>query len=108
MAESDLSERRASQNQALFQDIGDGVRALHDEIDGVILIEEFICECGAPDCSDYVALTSDEYEGLREVPTRFAVHREHVDPAFDRVVATHERYAIVARRSAGDGADQRR
>jgi hypothetical protein len=107
MSDPDVSQRRATENHALFRDIDDGLRALSDEIDGVILIEEFICECHQPRCAYHIALTSEEYEAVREVPTRFAVCREHVDLAFDRVIEVHERYAIVERWAATEGARKR-
>jgi hypothetical protein len=98
-----LSTRRASQNQVLFRELNDGLRVLSEEIDGVIVIEDFVCECVESACSDHVALTFAEYEALREVPTttRFAVNQGHVHPAFDRIIEEHDGYTIVEKRVGG-------
>jgi hypothetical protein len=101
MKDGALSEKRASQNHALFREVGEGLRVLSDEIDGVIVIEDFVCECVESTCIDRVGLSFAEYEALREVPAHFAVRRGHVHPAFDRVVEEHDGYAIVEKGRAG-------
>jgi hypothetical protein len=72
MRDPDLRYRRAAHNHALFQEVTHGLRAVHDEIDGVIRIEHVFSECLGPNCRDHVVLTSDDYEVVREEPTRFA------------------------------------
>jgi len=101
MEDGALSRRRALQNHVLFRELGDGLRVLSDKVDGVIVIEDFVCECVQPACSDHVALTFAEYEALRKVPKRFAVQAEHVHPAYERVVEEHDGYTVVEKGRGG-------
>jgi hypothetical protein len=53
MRDPDLRNRRAAHDPALCRDVNHGLRALHDEFDGVIRIEHFISECLGPNCRDH-------------------------------------------------------
>jgi hypothetical protein len=56
---------------------------------------DFVCECGRQDCAEPIALTLQEYEAVRAVPTHFLVLRDHVIPEIERVVADHGSYVIA-------------
>jgi len=44
---------------------------------GIKLKLPFVCECGRPDCTAVVHVRVDEYEAVREAPTRFLVAAGH-------------------------------
>ena len=58
-------------------------------------IHTFRCECGDARCDRAIELTRPEYESVRAHATRFAIVLNHENPETDRVVAEHERYAVV-------------
>ena len=75
-------------------------RAVNEEIEGMQEAlggdgAEFLCECGRDECTARVAMTIDEYEQVRAVPTRFAVTPGHEWPGYERVVEANARYAVV-------------
>jgi len=55
----------------------------------------FVCECAAVGCTTRVEATLAEYQIARAQPTRFLVAPGHMDPDYERVVTTNERFAIV-------------
>ena len=56
---------------------------------------EYGCECANATCEQMVALTVDEYEEVRRVPTHFVVARGHVDSRVEFVVRETSRYQVV-------------
>ena len=49
----------------------------------------FRCECGLIACGMVLRMTADEYAECARAALHFAVHREHVHPETDRVVAAN-------------------
>jgi hypothetical protein len=56
---------------------------------------EFYCECHDPACGERVVVPLEEYEEVREKPTRFLHAPDHIARRYERVVASKGRYAIV-------------
>jgi len=63
-------EERLARNEATFRDANErvGAAARRLELDALV---PFICECGRPDCTTIVRLTSADYERICAVPTHF-------------------------------------
>jgi hypothetical protein len=97
MEVEDLSVTRAAQNQALFGEISDDLRALGEKVGGVVAIDEFVCECVDADCRDRIALTLEEYELVRALPARYAMRPGHVHES-DRVISQHDHYVVIEKR----------
>ena len=57
-----------------------------------------VCECGYDKCDSIIALTKDEYEGIRNDPRQFCVVQEHVIQDVEAIVKENDRFAIVAKR----------
>lgn len=57
----------------------------------------FLCECADPSCFEAVMLNIEEYERVREHPSRFVLVAGHEDPdsAHERIVEAENGYAIV-------------
>jgi hypothetical protein len=98
-ADRDNSVERAAENQALFREINERVRALNESFAGLLPMGDWVCECAQASCVERIEVAHDEYEALRNVPGRFAVapNDRHVFPALDRVVGRYETYWVVER-----------
>jgi len=57
----------------------------------------FLCECADPGCFEAVMLSMEEYEYVREHPSRFVLVAGHEDAeaAHERIIEAEEGYAIV-------------
>jgi hypothetical protein len=89
-----IREIRLTRNQALFRQVNERVEKAADayRADGPI---SFVCECSDTDCMRQIPLTREEYERVREVPTRFAIAPGHEIPDIERVVEQSSRYFMV-------------
>ena len=57
--------------------------------------DDYACECSDLSCTTVISLSRDEYESVRGHGSHFAIAINHENPMVDRVVAEHERYAVV-------------
>ena len=55
-----------------------------------------VCECGYDRCDEIIALTKDEYEGIRDDPRQFCFVQEHVIEDVETAVEEDDRFAILA------------
>jgi hypothetical protein len=56
---------------------------------------EFVCECADFECADRIPAPLDDYEGVREHPTRFLLKDGHEKPLVEKVVRRTDEYAVV-------------
>jgi hypothetical protein len=87
------SEQRVGEIESLFRNVNEQIAAAADRFD--VESAEFYCECHDPSCGERVVVPLDEYQEVREKPTRFLHAPDHVERRFERVVARRGRYAIV-------------
>ena len=84
--------------QVAFRNANERIQASADgfAIHGSI---PFICECPDRDCMDLVRLTFDQYDAIRQYPTRFfnVTGHEHssVDAGAERIVAVAGELTVV-------------
>jgi hypothetical protein len=84
--------------QVAFRNANEKIQATADgfAIHGSI---PFICECPDHDCMELVQLTFDEYDAIRQHPTRFFNITGHesssVETGAERIVAVVEELTIV-------------
>jgi hypothetical protein len=57
-----------------------------------------ICECGNPDCTRVIAISTPEYEALRSDARDFAVVKGHVILDVEEVVGETERFTVIRKR----------
>jgi hypothetical protein len=97
-------ERRAGRNQSLFREVNERVEEINQANDLWLTLAEWVCECAFDTCTERVELTPEQYEKVREEPTRFLVapSSEHVIPDVEEVVERHSRYWVVEK--AGEAA----
>jgi hypothetical protein len=91
---------RLAKNEALFRDVNERISEISQELaPGAAnpeLIDGLICECSDPECLERVGpLTSTEYEGVREDPTRFIIAAGHQAADVERVVERQPTYWVV-------------
>src|SRR5882762_1271769 len=90
----DERQRRIAANQSVFRDVNEAIER------GLWPGEErsasaFRCECARPDCNEMVALTPEEYEGVRANPRCFIVLPGHQASDVETVVEERGGYLIV-------------
>ena len=87
------SQVRAGRNESLFRKVNERIESVRGSTSSFV---EFICECSDDSCVLPVPMTLTEYEGVRAVPTHFAIRVGHDVPEADRVVGgAHDRYVVV-------------
>jgi hypothetical protein len=106
----DPREERMARNEALLREVNERINEVGERLQ--VLPDngelEFRCECGRPDCKEFVSMTASEYERVRSDNDRFAVLPGHEDPEIERVVARADTYFIVDKRPEAEplvGAD---
>jgi hypothetical protein len=82
-----------ARNEAFFRAVNEGIAEASEKFESTEA--EFLCECGDPRCTYRIEVSLDEYEAVREHPTRFLVRRGHALHEIEEVVRRHKRYAIV-------------
>ena len=94
MDEMEERAREVGRHQALFREVNERIEELAGTFD---LKDELtiLCECGSGDCAERIALSEDEYERLRRIPTHFAVRPGHEIPQVERVVERHDGFVVV-------------
>jgi hypothetical protein len=103
MSEIDARKARAGKNQSLFREVNerieDSTQDFSEELDSTKMFD-ILCECAHPDCIERIRMTHDEYEALRQVPTHFAIRSGHEINDVEAIVASNERYIVVAKLGA--------
>jgi len=89
---------RVARNESLFREVNERIVELEQQLgdrDPETGSIGFVCECAAVGCTTRVEATLAEYQIARAQPTRFLVAPGHMDPNYERVVTTNNRFAIV-------------
>ena len=93
-------EERITENNRLFRDANEAIRARSAEHDDPLELIPFLCECPQEDCTTIVRLTGVEYAAIRADPSHFftAVGHEVAEEPVGSVVARLDGYVIVEKR----------
>ena len=86
----DPQQKRIDQNQALFREGQDLLERRAET-----MRNDFICECGDPNCWQLIALTMAEYQRVRTTPNMVAVAPGHEDNGGGNVIQRTDRYVLV-------------
>jgi hypothetical protein len=93
-------DERLAKNEALLREVNDRIHEVGERLqvlpDDELL--DFRCECGRPDCREFISLTASEYAHVRSDNDRFAVAPGHEETEIERVVERGERYLVVDKR----------
>jgi hypothetical protein len=82
-----------ARNEAFFRAVNEGIAEASEKFESEEA--EFLCECGDAHCIHRVEVPLEEYEAVREHPTRFIVRHGHVENMIEEVVKGRRRYVIV-------------
>ena len=93
-AVGDWREREV-RNEVHSRDRNEWIETASTDFEALRPIEEYVCECSYRGCPSVLALTRDEYEGVRAEGTYFAIALNHENPEIDRIVSENERFAVV-------------
>lgn len=101
---TELDERRVARigkNEARFREANERVeRAAQVEARPNEKVS-YVCECGSANCSDFVQLTTEEYESIRQHAARFVLLPGHDIPEVERVVLNGDGYVVVEKTGEG-------
>jgi hypothetical protein len=88
-------EERITQNNLIFREANEKIRARADE--APLERVPFLCECPDPECVTILRLTLNEYEAVRAHPGHFftAVGHEEAETPVGRVVSREGAYVVV-------------
>jgi hypothetical protein len=95
-----LMKRISRQEDARHAETACVFRELNEEIAAIGRglppgeLPAFLCECGAG-CTQHIAVSMDEYEGVRAHPMRFVIVPGHDVLELEIVVEQTERFAVV-------------
>lgn len=98
----DRREQRVAENELLFRRVNEQIQTLDNRL-GVSVSEpqRFLCECGDPDCTDRIELTTREYARIHDDPATFVIVDGHDDPSVETVIERHDRFAVVRKDEGG-------
>ena len=82
-----------ARNEAFFRAVNEGIAEASEKFESEEA--EILCECGDAHCTHRLEVPLEEYEGVRQHPTRFLVRRGHVEHELEHIVRQRRRYAIV-------------
>jgi hypothetical protein len=100
-------EERLAGNEALFREVNERVADVAGQFVDVESDPQsfnFTCECGNATCTEQIAMTLEEYESLRAVPTHFAVVDGHELPGIERIVERTPSHLVVEKQE-GDAVE---
>ena len=94
-----FSRDRLARYQALLREVNERLLELSDGGDGSM---EFLCECSNDECTTTLTMSRDEYESVRERPTRFVVLSGHELLEIENVVDRRNGFAVVEKVTGTD------
>jgi hypothetical protein len=86
-------ETRIGRTQSLFRSVNERIAAASDRLGSDQT--EIVCECPDQACTERVELPIEQYEEVREEPTRFLVRPGHEDESVAKVVERHRGFDVV-------------
>ena len=95
-------EEKRAENEATFRAANERIREAEQALDPPIERVPYLCECDDVHCHEFMRLTAQEYEHIRENGATFGVLRGHSSNG--EVVEEHEHYVVV-RKADGSGGE---
>jgi hypothetical protein len=94
-----LGESRAERigrNEGMVREVNERIEsAAQADGESSEELEEFVCECGSPDCTERISLKIAEYERVTAHPKRYVIALNHELPEVEVVVEKLPRYWVV-------------
>jgi len=86
-------ETRIGRTQSLFRSVNERIAATSERAGADET--EIVCECPDQTCTERVELPLEQYEEVREEPTKFVVRPGHEDETVAKVVERHRGFDVV-------------
>ena len=86
-------ENHIGRTQSLFRNVNERIAAFSQRAGAERT--DIVCECPDHGCTERLDVPLDEYDDVREEPTRFLVKPGHEDDSIARVVERRLGYEIV-------------
>lgn len=86
-------EVRIGTTESIFRSVNERIAESAERFDAESA--EFVCECDERSCTDRVAASLDEYEGVRAEATRFLLAPGHDNDRVERVIVRRHRFCVV-------------
>ena len=93
------AEERIIENNRLFREANEKIRAASGEFDYPVEPIPFLCECPEESCTTIVRLTADEYGSIRANDRQYftAAGHEPAEEPVGSVVARHDGYVVIVK-----------
>jgi hypothetical protein len=98
--DSESRERELVQTQVLMREVNEQIHQLSNRF-GERDSRTVICECAHGGCATEIEISPDDYNRVRNFPTRFVVVSRHEDASIERVVENHNDYLVVEKVGLG-------
>jgi hypothetical protein len=85
--------------QVLFRAVNAQIRRISESLDAESELD-LLCECVNPGCFERLGASADEYESVRDFPTRFLVKPGHVALDSERIVEEAPGFVVVEKLDA--------
>jgi hypothetical protein len=84
---------KIAKTEAVFREVNEVIAKTAEDLDA----DEtgFVCECADVTCAERIPAPLDDYESVREHPTRFLLKDGHEKPLVEKVVRRTEEYSVV-------------
>lgn len=92
----DLTRRRFAHNEQLFREVNDE----REQAQADRLELSIVCECADQECTERIAIASQEYETIRGIANQFIIVPGHQIAEIERVVEERGAFAVVEKRVA--------
>lgn len=84
---------RIGTTEAIFRNVNERIAESAQRFDSDTA--EFVCECDDRSCTHRIETPLEEYDRIREEPTRFLLAPGHENEAIERVVERRSQYWVV-------------
>ena len=84
---------KVAETEAVFREVNEVIAQTAEQFDADET--EFVCECADETCADRIPAPLDDYEAVREHPTRFLLKEGHEKPLVEKIVRRTDDYAVV-------------
>ncbi len=87
--------RQDATRQAHRRDVNESIEHAGGPTASQRRVDNFVCECGDPNCARTICLSLAEYEMVRARANHFVIATNHENPDAESVVRENTRFAVV-------------
>ena len=84
-----------AKNETLFREVNERIGEAAQRTAAIAEDADFVCECASLTCTERITLELDEYERIREEPTRFILVAGHELPGIEQIIERRDGYVVV-------------